>query len=57
MQTAIENNDYSAYVAAYEKAKLTETQFASMVKTHQARTSIQTAIEKADYKAYVAAVK
>lgn len=57
MQTAIEKNDYAAYVTAYEKAKLSKEQFATMVKTHQARSTIQTAIEKWDYTAYVAAVK
>jgi hypothetical protein len=57
MQTAIEKNDYSAYVTAYEKAKLTKEQFASMVKMHQAWLAIQTAIEKGDYTVYTAAVK
>lgn len=57
MQIAIEKNDYAAYVTAYEKAKLTKEQFASMVKMNQARSAIQTAIEKWDYTAYVAAVK
>ena len=57
MQTAIEKNDYSAYVTAYEKAKLTQEQFSSMVKMNQARTAIQTAIEKGDYTAYVTAVR
>lgn len=46
MQAAIQKNDYAAYVTAYEKAKLTKTQFSSMVKMNQARTAIQTAIEK-----------
>ena len=57
MQTAIEKNDYSAYVTAYEKAKLSKDDFASMVKMNQARSAIQTAIEKNDYTAYAAAVK
>lgn len=57
MQTAIEKNDYAAYVTAYEKAKLSKDDFATMVKTHQARSTIQAAIEKWDYTAYVAAVK
>lgn len=57
MQVAIEKNDYTAYQTAYEKAKLTKEQFASMVKMNQGKTAIQTAIEKGDYKAFVAAVQ
>lgn len=57
MQTAIEKNDYSAYVKAYETAKLTQEQFTAMVKMNQAKSSIDAAISKGDFVAYTAAVK
>jgi len=57
MQTAIKNNDYTAYVTAYEAAKLTQDQFNTIVKTQQAGTAIETAITNGDFTAYTAAVK
>jgi len=57
IQTAIKNNDYSAYLTAYENAKLTQDQFTKIVKTSQSKTAIETAIKNNDYTAYLAAVK
>ena len=57
MQTAIQNNDYAAYVKAYETAKLTQDQFSAIVKMNQAKSSIDAAITKGDFVAYTAAVK
>lgn len=63
MQTAVKNNDYNAFVTAWNadtnkpsKAVVpTADQFAKMVKQEQKRTAVEAAITNNDYNAYVTA--
>ena len=68
INTAITNNDYTAYLAAIKgtakEGKVTQAQFTAMVTKHQKelakqqqRTAINTAITNNDYTAYLAAIK
>lgn len=51
-QSAIEANDYDAYVKANT---ITKEEFADIVAQHKNRTAIQNAVEKNDYNAFVSA--
>lgn len=65
MQTAIENNDYNAFIRAWnadenkpaDAEAPTQEQFSQMVAMHQKHQTIQTAIENNDYEAYAEATK
>ena len=68
MNTAITNNDYTAYLAAIKgtvkEGKVTQTQFTAMVTKYQKKlakqqqkTAINTAITNNDYTGYLAAIK
>ncbi len=57
IQTAIQNNDYSAYKKAYTDAMMTKSEFTERVQMHQNREAIQAAVQKWDYAAFTAAIK
>ncbi len=62
-KTAIENNDYSAFVAAWNANENkpsnatvpTQEQFTKMVEMQKKHTAVETALENNDYDAYVKA--
>ena len=61
INTAITNNDYTAYLAAIKgtakEGKVTQAQFTAMVTKHQQKSAMNTAITNNDYDAYLAAIK
>ncbi len=61
INTAITNNDYTAYLAAIKgttkEGKVTQAQFTTMVTKQQHKVAMSTAITNNDYTAYLSAIK